>query len=521
MAIPKYHDILVLHYKGVSNTEIAKVTGSSRTTVIRAVSQSTSLELNLPAVEGKSDRELKDLLYPKSTTAQKPMADVEYLEREMGANKDVTLRLLWLEYLEDCKRNKKAPLMYSRFCHHYRQHAQSKKVSGHVQRESGFSVEVDWGGTPMHWVDEESGEIKKAFLFLGCLSYSRYFYCEAFDNEQMENWLAAHVNMFEFFGGSTKIIICDNLKTGVVKHIKGEIKINLTYQDLARHYSTVISPARNYDPKGKPNVEDSVKSVAKRIIAALRRETFYSLVELNEAIMGKLKHINAQPFQKREGSRKLLYEQVELSDLQNLPATPFEMAEWYPDIKVHFNYHIGIGKYFHYSVPYQYAGRTVSARQTLSVVEIFLNHTRIATHQRNYNKRRAYTTDRAHMPPAQQEASMRWNDRRFISWAQSIGPNTLKVVIGALNSKQVIQQAYPSCLALLNLSTKVSTKALEEACTKVVEGGLSPTYSNVKNILGVKDEAKPQNSHQPKKVNGLVRGVSYFEAAAKKEVHND
>ena len=522
MGIPKYQDILRLHLKGVSNVKISQITKSSRTTVIRAVMECDLLGLQISQVEEMTDKELKAALYPRAIVEKDNIPDVEQLDQEMKNHKDVTLKLLWKEYVEDCKDKKILPLMYSQFCHHYQQYAIVDKVSGHIERFSGFSTEVDWGGTVMHWQDESTGEIMNAYLFVACLSFSRYTYCEAFSDEKMASWITAHVHMFEFFHGSTKITINDNLKTGVVKHVKGETRINKTYQELARHYGTIISPANVYAPKGKPNAEDSVGIVANQIIAALRHTTFCSLEELNLAISEKLEGINSTPFQKREGSRKMLFEQVECNDLQPLPTTPFEMAEWFTDLSVQFNYHVQVCKYFHYSVPSQHVGKKVSARVTLSVVEIFLKNIRIATHVRIYDRRHAYRTDPSHMPTAQQEASMRWNERRFVSWAEAIGPNTCKVVCSIINSRQVIQQSYPACLALLNLAKSYGDESLEHTCTLVFEGGFSPTLTNVKNLLaayssGKETEGKPK----PAPVKGFVRHPSYFQDSVKREVDHD
>ena len=86
--------------------------------------------------------------------------------------------------------------------------------------------------------------------------------------------------MFRFFGGSTQILICGNLKTGIIKHSKGETLINRTYQEMARHYGTGISPAAVRHAKGKPNVEDSVGISGDQIIAALRHQVFCSLADV-------------------------------------------------------------------------------------------------------------------------------------------------------------------------------------------------------------------------------------------------
>jgi len=524
MAIPIYREILELKRKGVNNISIADLCHCSRTTVIRTIAQATKVELDWETAQYMTDAQLKKKLYPKKSVHKKQQPDMEYLDQEQKAYKHVTLMLLWKEYLEECKEKKKAPLMYSRFCHYYQQHKAENNVSGHIERYSGISCETDWAGAIMHWQDEFTGEQHSAYLFVACLSYSRYAYCEAFIDQGMRSWITAHNHMFTHFHGVTQIIICDNLKTGVVKHVKGETKINKTYLELARHYGTVISPAAVRSPKGKPNVEDSVGIIANNIIAALRKHQFFSLAELNTSVWQKLEELNTAPFQKREGSRKLLFD-IEQQDLQPLPATAYEMSEWHTDLTVQYNYHVKVGKYYYYSVPYTYVGKKVSLRMTTTLVEIFYEQERIASHRRNYDRSHRYMTDETHMPTAQQEAKTKWNERRFLSWARSVGPHTERVISSILTGQQIIQQAYQTCMALLVLSRDHGKDNLEQVCSEILLGGYSPSLTNVRNMLSAMSHSQHKQSQEEKlqhqKPTAFLRDPSYFKDSITREDSDD
>jgi len=54
-------------------------------------------------------------------------------------------------------------------------------------------------------------------VFVGVLSRSRYAHVEAFSGQDQESWLNPHVNMFRFFGGVPRILVPDNLKTGITR----------------------------------------------------------------------------------------------------------------------------------------------------------------------------------------------------------------------------------------------------------------------------------------------------------------
>ena len=93
------------------------------------------------------------------------------------------------------------------------------------------------------------------------VQYSGYAYVEAFLRQDQEAWIAAHVNAYRYFGGVTRILVPDNLKTGVVKNSRTETVINKTYQDMAEHYGTVIIPARVRTPKDKASCSIFLRNI--------------------------------------------------------------------------------------------------------------------------------------------------------------------------------------------------------------------------------------------------------------------
>jgi transposase len=88
-------------------------------------------------------------------------------------------------------------------------------------------------------------------LFVGVLGASSYTYAEVTADEQMENWLGAHMRAFEFYGGVPKLLVPDNTKTGVNKACRYDPELNPTYQEMALHYGVGVVPARPYKPRDK------------------------------------------------------------------------------------------------------------------------------------------------------------------------------------------------------------------------------------------------------------------------------
>jgi transposase len=298
---------------------------------------------------------------------ERKLPDYEYIDKEMMKS-GVTVKLLWSEYCETCRQTRELPLMYSQFCFLYQKYREKTKATMHILRKPGEQTEVDWAGKTIQIVDSDSGEPIPCYVFVGVLNYSLYAYVEAFLTMDMESWINAHVNMYRYFGGSTRILIPDNLKTGVDQADWYSPKINKTYQEMAQHYNVAVLPARVRSPKDKASVEGTVGIISTWITAALRNEPFFSLEELNREIGKPLDAFNRKPFQKKEGSRYSVYLADEKPFLTPLPSAPFELSQW-KQATVQFNYHISVEK-MQYSVPYEYIKQVVDVRLTKTMVEV-------------------------------------------------------------------------------------------------------------------------------------------------------
>lgn len=507
----KYREIIRLTSLGFSQRNIMQSCGVAQKTVVKIQRRARELGISWPLEESMTDNSLEQLMFPKeqNNLSNKRLPDLIQIRKELLKN-GVSKKLLWTEYLEECRLNNDEPLMYSQFCHYILQDEQKRRATMHISRKPGEQVEVDWAGDPTKIIDPDTGVATDAFLFVGVMTYSQYAYVEAFINEKQRAWITAHVHMYNYFGGVARILVPDNCKTAVV-HTKDWYtpKLNATYHELAEHYGTAIIPARVRKPKDKASVEGTVGNISTWITAALRNEQFFSLEELNAAIREKLEAFNQKTFQKKEGSRWSLFHHEELPFLSPLPATSYELADW-KQATVQFNYHISLEGML-YSVPFEYIKRKVDVRVTDLVLEIFYNHNRIASHKRLYGRKGQYSTILEHMPPDHQKY-LEWNGDRFKHWAQRIGPNTYKVIIAILSSSRVEQQTYKSCMGLLKLTERQSESRLEAACERALSYTASPSYKSIKNILatGTTEVLKPEAEKPTKNNYGVTRGANYY-----------
>jgi len=508
----KYREILRLRSLGFSERNIALSCPCSRNTVSKVLKRAKELSISWPLEEDQTDAVLEETLFPKTNQApQKRMPNLAYIQKELLKN-GVNKKLLWTEYMEECRMNNETPLMYSQFCYYIQQDEQKRRATMHISRKPGEQVEVDWAGDSTQIIDPDTGEITEAYIFVGVMTYSQYTYVEAFINEKRQAWITAHVHMYEYFGGVAKILVPDNCKTAVTRTGGWyNQQVNAVYRELAEHYNTAIIPARVRKPKDKPNVESSVGNISTWITAALRNEQFFSLSELNWAIKNKLREFNEKLFQKKEGSRRSLFFEEELPLLIPLPATRYELAEW-KQATVQFNYHISVDGML-YSVPYEYIKRKVDVRITDTTIEVFYNHNRICSHRRLRGRKGQYSTTMEHMPEDHQQY-IEWNGDRFRKWAERIGHSTYQVVDAILTSKQVEQQTYRSCMGLLKLGDKHSVERLEAACKKALSYTAAPSYKSIKNILTTgQDKLLQPEQVEPEFTSnkfGITRGADYY-----------
>lgn len=379
----------------------------------------------------------------------------------------------------------------------------------HVIRKPGEQLEVDWAGQTASIIDRDTGEIIDAYVFVGVLASSGYAYVEAFLSQNLECWITAHVNMYQFFGGVTRILIPDNLKTGVDKASWYTPVINKTYHELAEHYGTAVIPARIRRPKDKANVEGTVGVITTWIIASLRNQKFFTLYDLNVTIKEKLQAFNQRRFQKKDGSRLSVFLEEEKPMLQPLPAAPYEIATW-KVATVQYNYHIFADKMY-YSVPYEYIKHKVDVRMTHLVIEVFYHNLRICSHPRLQGRKGQYSTVVEHMPEDHKKYSQ-WDSKRFISWAKTVGPKTHIAIKAILSSYKVEQQGYRSCMAVLKLADKYSVSRLEAACLKVLSFTPNPSYKSIKTILSTGQDKllEEETVKESKEDYGFTRGAGYY-----------
>ncbi|MCU7853313.1 MAG: IS21 family transposase [Candidatus Thiodiazotropha sp. (ex Monitilora ramsayi)] len=489
----------------MSNRMIGRSLHLSHNTIRRYRGCLKLSKLNWEFIKDLDDSQIEDLLQSNSHRVQsKIMPDWAAVHREMQY-RGVTLQLLWEEYR---LANPKHSYAYSQFTHYYRQYLGKIDLTMRQDHRAGECTYVDFAGRTIPYTDLESGEEKNAQIFVGVIACSNYPFVCAVKSQALPHWIEAHNRMFEFFGGTTQVIIPDNLKSAVTRAGR-EPEINRTYLDLAKHYEVVIIPARVRRPKDKAKAELTVKLVYRWILARLRHQKFFSIEEINAAMAELLKLFIERPFKRLPGSRRSRFEELDKPLLRPLPAEPFEFSEWTSPQKLRPDYHVCVRDHY-YSVPHALVGSRIEARVTAKIVELFHKGRRVACHHRSHEIG-AHTTNPDHQPIAHRRYAEQ-KPKLIKKWAKSIGPSTEAVIQHQFESRPHALLAIRASASLQRLAKDYGNDRFEAACNRAVQID-SPTVKSVRSILqrgldAQRDESLSIQVNLP--FHNNLRGAEYY-----------
>lgn len=469
---------------GYSQREIAKAAGCSTGSVSNIQRRIRERGIDAEAASGMSEQELRGLLGEsrgRKADGGYMQPDHAAIQRQLDVNKDLTLTILWEEYVERAAAAGKQAYMYSFFSEKHREWQSGSDIALRVDHMPGDKMEVDWAGMTMEHVDQYTGEITTVYLFVATLPYSQYTFIKPTESMDSDSWIECNVAALRFFGGSPRIIVPDNLKTGVTSHTPDEVVLNRAYSEFAAHYGTAIVPTGVRKPKHKPSVEGNVGKIAERIILMLRNHRFFSMEEIEEAVAEKLADLNSRPFKKRkDGSRSEVFNEKERAKLKPLPPSDYEPGRWLvrtvtPDYRVNVDTTT-------YTVPYTFVGQRVDVRVGRTAVEVFCDGERIATHPRS-KKRGDDVKQPSHQPKWHTEFLEQSGERFRQRALAEIGPWGRAVADAMLSAGKVEEEGYRPCAQLLNLADKHGAVAVEAACKRACGITASPSLKTVKILL--------------------------------------
>ena len=348
--------ILSLYEKGWSERRIARELGVHRSTVKRYCSASKctnpQTEKQGPVSSCEDHRERIQTAYESGLSIERIHHD---LQREHGFKGSYHSVYRFVKTLDI---------------------DQTKRVY-RMECEPAQEAQIDYG--TLYLPIGENGRKKKVHLLLVTLSHSRKAYVEAVLSQNTESFLRSLENAFRHFGGVPERLVPDNLKAAVIKADWYEPELNPKLRDFAAHYSTLIMPARPYQPTDKGKVESGVKYVKNNALAG---KVFNSLAEVNAHLRWWTQNVADKRI---HGTTKQQvgthFKEAEKPALNPLPNSLFPCFEEAPRT-VHRDSYVEV-KGAYYEVPAQYIGKQIWVRWDSTMVRAFDHKMeKVASHTR-------------------------------------------------------------------------------------------------------------------------------------------
>jgi transposase len=353
-----------------------------------------------------------------------------------------------------------------------------------IEVTPGSEAQVDFGYAGCH-LDPVTGQLRKSWVFVMVLSWSRHAYAEVVFDQRVETWLLCHAHAFAFFGGVPERLVPDNLKAAVVRaSFGGDPVIQRAYRECAEHYGFRIDPNPPRSPHLKGKVEQGGVHYVKRNFLAGREPTRSG--ELNQALWRWCREIAGQRIHGTTKHRPLMrFEQTEQATLLPLPRIPYDPASW-KQVRVYRDCYVTVdGAY--YSVPFRLVGQAVWVRVGSRTVSIYTSdHDLVATHDqaREPGQRQ---TQLDHLPSGKVVGITLSRDG-CRQQAAAVGPATTALVEQLLAHRP--EDRLRSAGRILRLAAAYSPARLEQACARAQHFG-EADYPTVKRILTAGLEAAP------------------------------
>ena len=380
-----------------------------------------------------------------------------------------------------------------------------------AETESGEVAEVDFGRLG-YLFDKALNQMRVLYALVVTLVFSRYQYVHVTRKQDLPALIGGVEEAWAFFGGVTRRLVIDNMKTAVVKSNRYEPVFNRTFLEYSQYQGFIIDPAVARHPQGKATVERQIPYV---------RENFFKGEEFIDG-----EHVQRQAVKwcmdvagmRIHGTTRkrprIVFEEQEKAFLLPLREERFDVPKW-GSSKVHPDHHIRFGNAL-YSLPTEYIGKQVGIRADSKLMRIYHQGEVIKTHPVMSEGKRS--TDYEDYPKHKTQYAMR-NCDYYIGKAKEAGTSCGSFM------EQLLSGDFPwsklrQAQKLLRLSEKYGTVRTEQACSRALSFSLIDVFRLeriIKQAFG-KEAAKGGEKERGVMVPGrFERPAEYFKQKKEEE----
>ena len=353
-------------------------------------------------VEGLSQRAIaRQLGISRNTVRRYCMGEHVPWERKPSARQASVMTPEVIEFIKSCleenANNPKgqkhtAERIYTRLCHEKAFTGGASTVRRAVQElrnkmpevyvplafDPGEAIQVDWGKA----IIILNGVKTEAHLFCMRLCHSIAPFVVAYPTEREESFLEAHVKGFEFFGGVSRDLIYDNLKTAVKEGWGKNAREQHKFAAFRAHHAyraLFCNPGEGHE---KGLVENLVGYSRRNFMVPVPQVS--SFEELNQILRQRcLNYIEHHQVRGKDMSVKGAFS-LDQQALLPLPLKRYDTCKiaegrvgYFSTVRFETN---------SYSVPVRWAGKRVSVKASGLEIRIYYRGEELARHHRCYQK---------------------------------------------------------------------------------------------------------------------------------------
>ena len=361
-----------------------------------------------------------------------------------------------------------------------------------IETRPGEEAQVDYGTGPMVR-DPDSGKYRRTRLFVLTLGYSRKSVRLLVFRSSSRVWAELHEKAFRRLGGSTRIVVPDNLREGVLAADIYDPRLNPLYRDVLAHYGVTALPCKVRDPDRKGKVESGVGHAQK---TPLKGKRFESL----EEAQAYLDHWEERWADKRiHGRTKRQVAAMfaeEKPHLQPLPLEPFRFYQ-YGERTVHLDGCVEVEAAY-YGAPPGWIGRQVHVQWDSMYVRLLDPRSGELLREHLGQKRGGHRIRDADRPRRTPQ-----HTHQLLARAHKAGAN-IGAVCDAIYHRQE-EVGIRRIMGVLSLAKKYGCSACDQACAAALEFGVAE-YRFVRRYL----ERSPQAPLSLRQIDPLIRDLTQY-----------
>jgi transposase len=328
--------------------------------------------------------------------------------------------------------------------------------------ECAREAEVDWG-TAQVWM---AGQLVTVKIFCMRSRYSGKSFVRAYPMERQEMFFDGLIWAFAFFGGVFAVIVFDNMKTAVLKVLRGKNRIEQDQFVKFRSYYTF--EARFCNPasgREKGGVEGLVGFARRNFLVPLPEVADYE--ELNRLLAERCLAHGTGIIAGREDRRTIdERHEEERCRLLPLPAKPFENTK--PVQAQISRYQTAMVDRNRYSVPSAYVGCNVWVHVGCDQIRIHADGKEIANHSRLFGNSK-WQIDSQHYLDLIAERTQAFESARAIRQWRPSWPAAYETMLSILRNRLGDNKGTRDFVRILQLHKDHSSAEVDRAVEQALE----------------------------------------------------